>query len=99
VIKEKTYFEQLWGANPDMSQGLVFFPDETGFKSLLMYGLEWHLLVLYITLFGLIDITLNSAIKSGIIVYFIDLVVRWTRQYYGVGNISRKSLMDVKFLL
>jgi meckelin len=82
-----------------MSQGLVFFPDETGFKNLLMYGLEWHLLVLYITLFGLFDITLNSPIKSGIIIFFIDVAIRWTRHYYGVVNISRKSLMDVKFLL
>lgn len=82
-----------------MSQGLVFFPDETGFKSLLLYGLEWHLLILYITLFGLFDITLNSSIKAGIIVYFIDLAIRWIRQYYGVVNISHKSLMDFKFLL
>ena len=82
-----------------MSQGLVFFGDETGFKSLLLYGLEWHLLVLYITLFGLFDIALNSAIKSGIIVYFCDLLIRLIRKYYGSVNLSRKSLLDLKFLL
>ncbi len=99
MIRSKGYFEKMLGANPDLSQGLIFFPDETGFSSLLLYGMEWHLLVLYMTLFGLLDILLDCPIEAGVLVYLLDVVVRLTRRHFGEKNISSKSLLDSKFLL
>jgi meckelin len=99
MIRNKGYFEKMLGANPDLSQGLVFFPDETGFSSLLLYGIEWHLLVLYMALFGLLDILLDCPIEAGVIVYAVDVFVRMARRHFGEKNISNKSLLDSKFLL
>ena len=99
VIREKGYFEKILGTNPDLSQGLVFFSEETGFKSVLLVGIEWHLLVLYISLFGLLDIATDDPIKAGIIVYVFDLLMRNLITSFAKANQSRKTLLDYKFLL
>jgi meckelin len=89
----------MLGANPDTSQGLVFFPDDTGFSSVLLKGIEWHLIYFYIALFGLLDILMNSPIKAAVIIYSVDLILTTLRRHFGERNLSRKSLLDYKFLL
>ena len=89
----------MLGANPDLSQGLVFFPDETKFSSVLLKGIEWHILMMHMTIFGLLDIVLDSPIKAGLVVYILDIVIRVSRQHFGQKNVARKTLLDPRFLL
>lgn len=98
-IKEKNYFEQLLGVSPDTTQGMVFFPNDAGVSNVLLKGIEWHLLIMYMALFGFTDLMINSALKAGLVVYVVDLVVRAIRYHFGRNNLSRKALLDKKFLL
>ena len=95
----KTFSENLWGYVPDVSRGAVFVYDFDCISSNLLYSLEWHLIVLYITLFAYIDFAASSSITAAIIIWAIDLVVRYTRKQFGESNLAEKSLLDRKFLI
>ena len=99
TVQIKSAAEKLWGYTPPIGQGAVFVHDFDGLVTNLLYGLEFHLLILYATLFGYIDFVTNDSIVAAVIVWCVDLVVRETRKRFGESNIAKKSLLDSKFLI
>ncbi|KAI8910220.1 Meckelin, partial [Gorgonomyces haynaldii] len=96
---KKTYWESMIGAAPDLTKGSTFFQDDTGFCKVLLLGVEFHLLILYICLFCYIHNALGSYMKAAGIIWLIDWSVLTIRLHFGRMNITRKTLLDAKFLL
>jgi hypothetical protein len=100
VLKKKTYWEYVaGGGSPETSNGSVFMHDETAFSHLIMQGLEFHLIILYICLFSLLDAWMNSSLRASLVIAAIDTLLVFARQYYGIRNISKTTFMDRKFML
>ncbi|TPX67518.1 hypothetical protein SpCBS45565_g03723 [Spizellomyces sp. 'palustris'] len=98
-IRERTYFERFLGTTPDVSQNTVLFHTPSSFTRLLLYGIEYHLLILYILIFTVADNGLGNTGAAAIITYGVDVVIRVIRKHFGASNLARKTMMDRKFLI
>ncbi|KAJ3122034.1 Meckelin [Nowakowskiella sp. JEL0407] len=99
VIRTKSYFEKLFGASPDMTGMSIFFHDELGISRVLLYGVEFMHLILLILLYNMIDILTDNSYLAILVTYVLDIVIRIVRSVFGERNISKKSLLDWKFLV
>lgn len=87
------------GATPDTTKGAVLLEDATGFTDCLLLGIENHLLIMYICLFNYIDIFSGKPIMAALVVWVLEIIVRFLRIHYGDQNIAQKSMLDSKFLI
>jgi meckelin len=98
-VKKKTLPESIFGATPETAKGAVFLSDSNGIKQCLLIGIEKHLFVFYITLFCYIHIQSNSSLAAALIILICDMIITFIRSFFGERNISKKSLLDSKFLI
>ncbi|KAJ8322951.1 hypothetical protein O5D80_008469 [Batrachochytrium dendrobatidis] len=98
IIRKKTYFEQFFAA-PDPSEGNVFFPNDSGYSRILLYGMEMHLMFAYTYLFAFVDTLTNSPAKAAIVVWVVHFIICSIRRHFGEINMSKKTLLDWKFLV
>ncbi|KAK3282756.1 hypothetical protein CYMTET_9521, partial [Cymbomonas tetramitiformis] len=103
-VRERTGIEQLFRTPPDMlmmgSNKSIFFHDfRCGFGSLLLYGIEDQLLILDILVFCAFDMMTKNWALDAFFTYAVMKVVTYIRADQGEKNISRKSLIDSRFLI
>ncbi|KAJ3323654.1 Meckelin [Boothiomyces sp. JEL0866] len=98
TIKEKTFIEKIAGAIPDTSKGPVFMNDQNGIIYCLLYGLETHLMIFYISLYSALDYWSNPVL-AGFAVWAIDKLLCGLRIWLGERNIAIKGHLDSKYLL
>eukprot|EP00842_Homolaphlyctis_polyrhiza_P006914 jgi/Hompol1/811/HPOL_004515-RA len=98
TIRQKTYFERFL-TSPDPSEGNVFFHNEIGFAQTLLYGIEFHMLLAYTFLFAYIDIQSGSPTIAAMVVWILHSVICFVRRHFGEINMSKKTLLDWKFLV
>ena len=83
VIKEKSYFEALFDAAPDMSlpdQPTVFCPDRRfEYTSSFFLGNEKDLLLLNILAYSMFDIWFNNTILSCLMTYLLEQLLCYIR--------------------
>lgn len=99
-------FEKFFGPFPNLfiEKKSIFYQDiYYKFKNELMYiGLQYDLIILLILTFTFIDniiLTNNNTIISILITFIIDYILFKIRAYFGEKNISKKSMIDSKFLI
>lgn len=73
--------------------------DPSSFTRLLLYGIEYHLLILYILLFSIISQKVGNPGTAALITYIIDVIIKSGRRHFGEKNLARKTMMDPKFLI
>ena len=105
-IRDLIGWERFFGPLPNllMERNSIFYQDIMyKFKTELMYiGLQYHLIILNILTFCFIDfiiLTKHNTIISLLITYIIDYILLKIRSYFGEKNVSRKTMIDQKFLL
>jgi hypothetical protein len=101
IIRDPTNDEKFLGSVPILSTMSVFLKDFTGlsFASVLWYGKEFDVLLLYFLVYNLIDIYDGRVWVAATVVYIIDITLRFVRQHLGKRNVSAKTLIDERFLV
>jgi membrane protein implicated in regulation of membrane protease activity len=76
-----------------------FFSTWPSFTAALYCALDYQILILFILLFSLFDRIIGSSIVSVAIIYIIEKMLSTLRATLSEGNISRKTLIDDRFLI
>ena len=103
-VKSKVFLERFLGVPPDMTEshrlGPLFLHDmDHSYGRLMYYGCEFPLIVWNMLVFGAIDMELRNTVTAAILTFLINWIVTYARSQLGSNNISRKSLVDARFLL
>ncbi|KAI9100497.1 Meckelin [Phlyctochytrium arcticum] len=98
-IRERTGLERFLGVTPNVSTSTVMFHTPSSYGRLLLYGIEHHLLILYVVIFSLADYGLDSTGAAAVITYAVDVILRIARRHFGGNNLARKTMLDKKFLI
>lgn len=87
--------------NPQTSQpDPVIFPDQSyAFGNNLFYGCEWQLVVWNTLVFATVDAAAQSFAVAAFVSWLLNFVVTYARAELGEANLSRKSLVDRRFLI
>ena len=84
----------MQGASP------IFYHDlQMSFQRTLFYGIETQLFIFDVLVFTALDKALNSFALAAFITWAIGATVDHIRSQFGSANISRKSLIDERFLI
>lgn len=77
-----------------------FYRDPSiGFESSFLMGKEFSFLLMDIMLFELFEFTIGNTYVSVLLAYIISKLISYIRQVTGEWNLSRKSLVNQRFLL
>ena len=104
-VLERPFTDRLMNMPPEsvsMMQGAspIFYHDmQMSFQRILFYGIEWHLMIFDLLVFTAIDKDLGSFAVSAFLTWLVGMFVDHLRQSFGEANISRKSLIDSRFLI
>eukprot|EP01036_Dinobryon_divergens_P025710 gene25710-34287_t len=103
IIREPTYFEKLFEAGPNLTiplQPSVFFTDRNFYYTKVIFlGREMDLLLLNILTYSLCDFWFNSTMTSVFLTYLLEYLICFIRKTWGQAMISRKTLIDQRFLI
>ena len=84
---------------PPCAQPSVFFPDRRlEYVKMTFLGCERDLLLLNILAYSLFDFWLNNTATAILLTYLLECVLCYWRQRYGQAMISKKTLVDERFL-
>jgi meckelin len=87
---------------PDLSQSTqsIFYPATVpALSTMLLYGQEYTLLLFYILLYSIVDVTGGNTPVAILVTFLVHLLVENTRLWLGQRNIANKTLVDNRFLL
>lgn len=103
VIKSPSYFDRACNAAPDLTipeQPSVFQVDrENEYTSVLFLGREYQLLLLNILAYSLFDLWFSNNAISILLTYLLEFTLVTVRQAWGQKMLSRKTLIDERFLI
>ena len=103
VIRDKTWEQNLFGIPPDDSiavKDTIFFRDyDSGFKRSSLIGLDIRLLCGQALFFYLMHIIFLDTSLALFLTFLWDGLLRFIRSYYGEDNISKKTMIDERFLI
>ena len=103
IVREPTYFEKHFNGARNLAaldQPSVFFTDRDFYYTRVMFlGRELDLLLLNVLVYSLVDLLLESTIISVFVCYLVEVFVCALRQLWGQRTISRKTLIDGRFLI
>ena len=87
----------------DMSllEGSPFFYRDPAmnFESIFLMGREFSVLLMDLLVFALFDLTTENTLLAAFLTYIFSKLVTYARQKLGERNLSRKTLVDKRFLL
>lgn len=75
------------------------FANWPSFTNIMYCALDYQRLILFILVFCLFDRVTGSSIVSVFIVYIMDKVMSYFRAWISENNISKKTLIDERFLI
>jgi len=103
VVREKTYTEILLGTPPELTaqeQPCIFFPDrDFEYTKTLFLGIETDLLLLNILSYSLFDFWFNVTAVSCLLTFLLDWLLKIIRKQWGTALLSKKTLLDERFLI
>lgn len=76
-----------------------FFANWPSFTNIMYCALDYQRLILFILVFSLFDRITGSSIIAVFIVYIVDKVIGTFRGWLSENNISKKTLIDERFLI
>jgi meckelin len=101
-VRERTFWHRAFGVPPDVmaiNKDIFFVDEPTCFESLISFGVEWHLLLFNILLFSVVDWAMQNVVAAALIVWGVDKVYAFLRNWLGEMNLSMKTLIDKRFML
>jgi meckelin len=101
-FSEQSYWRKLLQLPvfiPQASSNLFFDDADFLFTRTTLMGIEWDLSMMLILLYSLCDYAFSNQLVAVLVCYLVDLAIVAIRGYYGRINISRKSLIDERFLI
>jgi Na+-driven multidrug efflux pump len=69
------------------------------FKSVILAGTEWNLMLMYALIFAVVDWGADSPAVAGFVVYIVDFLILWVYERVTRAFLARSSLLDSRFLL
>ncbi|KAJ3154854.1 Meckelin [Geranomyces michiganensis] len=99
MVRERTTAERLLANTPDVSHSSALFHNPDSFTTLLLYGLELHLILFYALLYSAVSQSTASTGTAALITCVVDAIIRAGRRHFGARNLSKKMMMDPKFLI
>jgi hypothetical protein len=76
-----------------------FFSSWPSFTSTMYCSLDYQLVILYILVFSLFDRVTGSSVVAVFIVYVVEKILWKMRGIMGENNLSKKTLIDERFLI
>lgn len=76
-----------------------FFSSWPSFTSTMYCALDYQLVILYILVFSLFDRITGSSVVAVFIVYVVEKILSKVRAIMGESNLSKKTLIDERFLI
>ena len=102
TVKEQSYWDKILKTPPPMvsaEQPSVFFPDRRlEYAKMTFLGCERDLLLLNVLAYSLFDFWIGSTVISMLLTYLLECLLCYVRHSYGQTMISRKTLVDARFL-
>lgn len=103
TIREPTYYERFTRQPPELTQPdipSVFLADrEFSFSKLLFLGCEIDLCCMDMLIYALFDLWTNNTMAAIFLTYLLDYALSFVRYEWGKAVISRKTLIDARFLI
>ncbi|XP_053401621.1 meckelin-like isoform X2 [Mercenaria mercenaria] len=101
VIKDKTFLESIMDTEfDDTSETGVFYNDDGhSFDKVLFYGHEMTLLLFDVLTFCISDLIFTNYVIAGVITYLLSEMMCIGRDGGGRKNLSKKTLVDERFLI
>ncbi|OQS06005.1 transmembrane protein [Thraustotheca clavata] len=101
MIATQTCMGRFFGIPPEMGSGKIslFVPDIShSFTKALFLGLEAELMLWNILIFSLCDLWWGNHAISALCTYICEMALISLRRYWGHQNLSRRTLVDYRFL-
>lgn len=99
-VQQKSALHQLVGYLPNIfEESALFIDKENAYKELLLNGIELKTAVFLAVTFIAIEIETESPSVAGFVCYVFDFILRYFFRVFARRNISRKSLLDDRFLM
>lgn len=104
VIFEKTWSQYLLNVPPfenfnTLKQTQFYKDSESSFKRTSLVGLDIRLLVGNCLFFFLMDVIFRNTAISLFFTFIFEGFMRYVRNNYGEDNISKKTMIDERFLI
>lgn len=104
VISEKTWLQYLMGVPPiedfrKLNRAFFYKDPQASYKRTSLVGMDIRLLVGNCLFFFLMDLTFRNTAMSLFLTYAFEGFLRYLRNSYGEDNISKKTLIDERFLI
>ena len=84
---------------PPPDKAIFYNDDGRSFNSVLLYGNEWTLMFFDLMMFALVDSIAEDFVLAGVITYLFTKVLIIVRDKFGRNNLTRKTLVDERFLI
>lgn len=106
-VRQRDIIETVFHMPPEMSlaggaggEQPVIFPDTRfSFGNNLFYGCEWQLIVWNTLVFATVDAAVQSFAVAAFVSWLLNFIITAARAELGEANLSRKSLVDRRFLI
>lgn len=103
-ILNKTAIQRFLNMPPtpmELLEGSPFFYKDPSmnFESIFFMGKEFTILLMDVLVFNLLDFKYNNLFLAAFITYLFSKIISYLRQFLGEWNLSRKTLVDKRFLL
>ena len=105
-IRDKSLFQKILGYTTDSSEftnvnapDIIFYRDSgQNFDDILFYGMEWEWFVMDLFIFQMLMIISDDNYLSLFCTFVIDYILYYIRVFFGNKNVSKKAVIDERFL-
>jgi len=104
-IRDKSFLQKILGYTMDSSElerttkDIILYRDYgQNFDEVLFYGMEWEWFVMDLFLFQFLMIISNDNFLSMFITYIFDYLLYYIRIFFGNRNVSKKAVIDDRFI-
>lgn len=103
-IEERGYLETSLNIPPatrtnDTKTSVLFKDEAMSFVNATLMGIEYEIVIFYALLHGICDLIWANTVVSLLVVYIIDRIIVFSRAHWGKINLSKKTLVDYRFLI
>ena len=103
LVRDKLLFEHILNMElkelPPPDKAIFYNDNGRSFNSILLYGNEWTLMLFDLLVFAFVDSFAQDFVLAGIITYIVTKLLIMLRNKFGRKNLTRKTLVDERFLI
>ena len=103
LVRDKLLFEHILNMElkepPPPDKAIFYNDDSRSFNSILLHGNEWTLMFFDLMMFALVDSIAEDFVLAGITTYLLTKALIILRDKFGRNNLTRKTLVDGRFLI